>query len=129
MSFLAQLMALDLMQLSIWILLGVFCRMLWKLYRSGRDFSELIIGDDGRMSWTKILGCTGGVVFTYGFLYLLHHDRLTEYYFNGYGLLCFGTAFAYKLQAMKNPLSPPQQNVQVSAPADANVTVSTGQST
>lgn len=118
----------DPMSTLLWVLLIVFVLMLWRMHRTGIDFGRLIIGDDGQLSWTKMLGCTGGVVFTWGFIFLIRHDRISEWYFNGYGFICFGTAFVYKRQAMRSPVSP-QQTVTVSAPSDAQVNVATGAQT
>jgi hypothetical protein len=75
--------------------------VLFRLLRRGADPADLVIGDDGKLSWTKALACIGGTVFTYGFIHMVAANTLTEWFFNGYGLICFGAAFAYKLNAVK----------------------------
>jgi hypothetical protein len=122
MQILQALYTVDLMHLAIGLLIIVFLRLLWNLHKRGTDFAELVIGDDSKLSWTKMLGCTGGVSFTWGFIYLIMHGQITEWYFNGYGLVCFGTAFAYKLNAVKAGILP-QQTTTVKAPGDAAVSV------
>lgn len=102
----------------LWILIVGLLWVVWHVYKRGIDPSDLVVGDDGKLSWTKLLGCTGGIVFTYGFAHLITIGQLGEWYFNGYGLICFGTAFAYKLQALKTP---PQQTVTTTTGTDAKV--------
>lgn len=79
---------------GLWVLIS--------LLRRGADPSDLVMGDDGKLSWTKTLACVGGTVFTYGFIHFVGAGTLTEWFFNGYGLICFGAAYAYKLNAIKN---------------------------
>jgi hypothetical protein len=100
---------------GLWVLFG--------LLRRGADPADLVIGDDGKLSWTKTLACVGGTVFTYGFIHLVAAGTLTEWFFNGYGLICFGSAFAYKMNALKSGAMP-QRTTRVDAPADAAVDVS-----
>lgn len=101
--------------IGLWVFVGML--------RRGTDPSELIIGDDGKLSWTKSLACIGGTVFTWGFIHLVAANTLTEWFFNGYGLICFSTAFAYKMNALKSGIVP-QQTTRVEAPADSHVDVS-----
>lgn len=101
----------------------VFAWVAIALLRRGADPADLVIGDDGKLSWTKTLACVGGTAFTYGFIHLVAAGTLTEWYFNGFGMICFGAAFAYKLNALKSGVMP-QQTTKVEAPADASVNVS-----
>jgi len=119
-QFVAEKLTLELLFLSAASLFGlwVFVAML----RRGVDPTELVIGDDGKLSWTKCLGCVGGTVFTWGFIHMVAAGTLTEWFFNGFGLICFGTAFVYKMNALKSGIAP-NQTTRVDAPAGASVNI------
>jgi hypothetical protein len=105
---------------GLWVMVAVAIR--------GADPADLVLGSDGKLSWTNIGSLVGGTSLTYGFLHMVTANTLTEWYFGGYGLLMFGTAYAYKLNAIKAGLTadPPNQQIKIDAPADAQVNVKSG---
>lgn len=97
------------------------------LLRRGVDPARLVIGDDGELSWSKIGAVVGGTTFTWGFVHLTAANALTEWFFNGYGLIVFGTAFAYKANALKSGVLSGAGRTKVDAAQGADVTVRSGE--
>jgi hypothetical protein len=88
----------------------VLLRTLWNAKRRGLDLTDLFVGEDGKLSWSKLLACTGGVAATWGFVMKVLDNTMTEWYFNGYMAACFGTAVWMKYLAGTRappPTSPP----------------------
>lgn len=88
----------------------VLLRTIYTANKRGLDFTDLIVGDDGKMAWSKVLACTCGITTTWGFATLLLDGRMTEWYFNGYVGLCLGASIWMKWMAAKyggpSPASP-----------------------
>ena len=66
--------------------------MLWKWQRShpAFDMSDLITGDNGKVSATKFWQTAASAVATWGFVTLLQQGKMTEFYFVGYMTTIFG---------------------------------------
>jgi hypothetical protein len=87
--------------------LALLLRMLWIAQRRGIDPFDMIVGDDGKLSWSKVLACTCGVTATWGFVHAELANTMTEWYFNGYMALCLGASVWMKYLAGKQGSSPP----------------------
>jgi hypothetical protein len=70
--------------------------LLWRWTRNHPNFdlSDLITGDNGRVSTTKFVQCGAWVVATWGFATMVQQGKLTEWYFAAYMAACFGTRIA-----------------------------------
>lgn len=66
--------------------------LLWHWTRSHPkfDLSDLVTGDDGRVSATKFAQTGAFVVATWGFATLVEQGKMTEWYFTGYMLAFVG---------------------------------------
>lgn len=115
-----KLFTVEVLFLTAAALIGVL--VLVAVLRRGADPADLIMGDDGKLSWTKVGACVGGTTLTWGFIHLVGTGGLTEWFFNGYGLIMFGTAFAYKANVLKSGILP-QSTTRVDAPAGSSVKV------
>lgn len=70
--------------------------LLWHWTRSHPNFdlADLITGDNGRVSSTKLLQTGGWIVGTWGFVTLIQQGKMTEWYFAGYMGISFGVRVA-----------------------------------
>ena len=70
--------------------------MCWKWTRSHPDFdlSDLLTGENGRVSASKFMQTGGWTVGTWGFVTLIQEGKMSEWYFTGYMALCFGVRIA-----------------------------------
>lgn len=77
------------------IALGALALM-WRWTRSHPNFdlSDLLTGDNGRVSSTKLLKTGAWVVGTWGFVTLIQQGKMTEWYFAGYMGISFGVSIA-----------------------------------
>lgn len=68
--------------------------LMWQWTRSHPDFdlADLLTGDNGRVSSTKLLKTGAWVVGTWGFVTLIQQGKMTEWYFAGYMGISFGPA-------------------------------------
>lgn len=92
------------------VALFVLLRTLWSAKRRGLDLTDLVVGEDGKLSWSKLLACTCGVVTTWGFIVKTLDGSMTEWYFNGYSAICFGASVWMKYLASRfqpPPAMPP----------------------
>ena len=64
----------------------VICLLLliWQRKHPAFDLSDLITGDNGRVSLSKCGQASALVVSTWGFVVLIQQGKLTEMYFLGY---------------------------------------------
>lgn len=87
----------------------VLLRTLWNAKRRGLDLTDLVVGDDGKLSWSKLLACTCGITVTWGFVMKVLDGSITEWYFNGYAAICLGASVWMKYLAGTKtpPASPP----------------------
>jgi hypothetical protein len=70
--------------------------LLWQWQRThpAFDLSDLITGENGKVSATKFAQTTALVVSTWGFVTLVQQGKLTEWYFGAYMLAFLGTRIA-----------------------------------
>jgi hypothetical protein len=80
--------------------------MLWRWQRSHPEFdlSDLITGDNGKVSATKFAQTGAWVVATWGFVTLVQQGRMSEWYLAAYMGFSFGTRVAK--DAMAKPVLP-----------------------
>jgi hypothetical protein len=68
----------------------IFLFVSWSRSHPNFDPTDLITGDNGRISGTKCLAIGGWLVATWGFVTMVQQGRLTEWYFLSYMGLCLG---------------------------------------
>lgn len=87
--------------------------LLWHWQRSHPNFdlADLITGDNGRVSSTKLLKTGGWVVGTWGFVTLIQQGKMTEWYFAGYMSICFGVGLAKDLKTLTANQSAPKNDI------------------
>lgn len=58
----------------------------WKVQRGDNriDFKDILIGDDGKASGSKIMQLGAFLASTWGFIYIIVHNTLTEWYFTSF---------------------------------------------
>ena len=129
----------DLLMVGALILFILILRILYNVQRTVAkvDFSDWLIGPDGKASWSKASAVGGFIVGTFCFLYVTVVGKVPDNYielFLVYFLIVVGNPAAMDLIRRWKPLPSDlpgpavavQQEVRVSAPAGANVNVSTG---
>jgi hypothetical protein len=79
--------------------------MLWQWQRTHPEFdlSDLITGENGKVSATKFAQTAALVVATWGFVTLVQQGKMTEWYFIGYLTAFLGTRVAKDALAVKAP--------------------------
>lgn len=89
----------------------VLLRLLYLAKKRNIDPFDLIVGDDGKLSWSKVLACTVGIVSSWGFVHAELANTMTEWYFNGYLALGLGAPVLMKYLASKfaQTTTPPPQ--------------------
>jgi hypothetical protein len=68
---------------------------------------DMVVGDDGKLSWSKVFACTSGFVATWVVIHAELAGTLTEWLFNGYLALGVGIAGYMKYLATKASSSLP----------------------
>lgn len=84
------------------ILFSIVGITIWLLYKAQKIFQEvelidLILGADGKASWSKIAAIQGFVIGSWVIIYLTIHDKLTEMYFLFYFAICVGSPVAFAI--------------------------------
>lgn len=113
---------------------------IWLMWRIQHDTSDLTFADwfrgsDGRASWKQAAGIAGFVVGSWCLVYITIIGKVPDGYvllFLVYFAICIGSPVALQVVSWlysKGAQQAPQQEVRVSAPADANVQVQTGDKT
>lgn len=102
--------------------------ILWRVQRSPKsiDFVDLMIGPDGKASWSKMTGIGGYAVGTWIIIYLTIHNLMTEWYFVIYYAICVGSPVAFAIINSRNPAIAPPTSVNVTLPAGQTASVQTG---
>ena len=93
------------------------------------DFKDILLNPDtGRASPDRFFLFGAFCASTWAFIVLVDKNGLQEWFFNGYIALWAGSRLVYKWLDDKNkPLPPPaNQQINMDIPADANVSVTTG---
>lgn len=77
--------------------------MLWQWQRSHPDFdlSDLITGDNGRVSSTKFVQTATFIVTTWGFVTLVQQGKMSEWYLASYLGLGYGVKVVKDLYGKK----------------------------
>lgn len=99
-------MTLSNLALAVGAIAGLL--MLWQWQRSHPNFdlSDLITGDNGRVSSTKFIQTATWVVTTWGFITLVQQGKMTEWYIAAYMGIGFG--FRVARDALAKPEAPSQ---------------------
>ena len=79
--------------------------MLWRWTRSHPEFhlSDIIPGDNGRVSSTTFMQTGGWLVGTWGYVTLIQQEKMSEWYFVGYMTMCFGVRIAKDALVKQEP--------------------------
>jgi len=96
------------------ILMGTSIAIGWWVIRASRDpktdfnLIRLLMEKNSDGTWREsrraVAELTGIVVLSWGFIYLVIANRLTEWYFSGYGFSMFGfSLWKYYLKSTKPP--------------------------
>ena len=131
--------ALGGLTLGALVLFLMLMRVLWNVQRTVAkvDFADWLVGPDGKASWVKASAIGGWIVGTFCIVYVTMAQKVPDNYielFLVYFLIVVGNPTAMDLVRRWKPLPSDQpgpaveqqQEVRVSAPAGANVNVTTG---
>jgi len=83
--------------LCIGALIGLLLLWQWQRSHPNFDLSDLITGDNGKVSATKFTQMGAWVVATWGFVTLIQQGKMTELYFTGYMTVSLGVRVAKDL--------------------------------
>jgi hypothetical protein len=75
----------------------------WTHSHPNFDLSDIVTGNNGRVSSTKLLKVGAWVLSSWGFVTLIQQGNMTEWYFAGYMGLSFGVAVARDITGKKEP--------------------------
>ncbi len=70
---------------------------LWHLIRRGVDPSDLIVGDDGKASWSKIAAIGAWLVVSWVVVVMAYAGKLSDAVLLGYAGIYCGTPVAFQL--------------------------------
>ena len=99
--------------------------MLWRIQvgKNRIDFRDILLGPDGKASGSKIMQLGAFAVSTWGFIFIIIHNALTEYYFTAYMIAWSGSQIASRWLSIREydkgdnsfyrPMPYNQQNGQV----------------
>ena len=124
------LTAIKINWMMIALVIGVLL-MLWVMWRveratNGVNFSDVIIGPDGKASWSKMAAIGGFFIGSWIMVYLTMSGKLTEFFFLIYYAICIGSPVAFAIIGRRGPPDPPQQTVTATGPATSTVTIQPG---
>jgi nitrogen fixation-related uncharacterized protein len=96
--------AMDGMNVSLILGILIMALILWNVQRDqNNDFDIMdLICRDGRVSEHKFMRFTAFAVSTWGFVYLIFYNRMTEWYFTGYMVAWTGSALINKWLDRRN---------------------------
>lgn len=86
--------------LSVGAIIALIFLLRWTKQHPAFDLSDLLTGDNGRISATKFAQTGTWLISTWGFVTLTQKGLMTEWYFMGYVGLAYGT------RVLKDALSP-----------------------
>jgi Protein of unknown function (DUF2644) len=89
--------------LSVIALVALLVLWSWQRGHPEFDLSDLITGDNGRVSTSKFMQAGAWVVGTWGFVTMVQQGKMTEWYFAGYMGLCFGVRVAKDIWGKTGP--------------------------
>jgi hypothetical protein len=84
------------------ILLTAFVLVIWVLWKVQRGFNsvdlrDLILGEDGKASWSKMSAMGGWCVGTWIVVYLTMHDKMTLPFYLVYFCVVIGSPMAFAI--------------------------------
>lgn len=85
------------MSLTVIALLVLALLWTWQRNHPSFDLSDLITGDNGKVSSKKFMQTGAWVVATWGFVTLIQDGKMNELYFTGYMTVSFGARIAHDL--------------------------------
>lgn len=91
------------LSLSIGAVVGLLLLWQWQRTHPAFDLSDLVTGDNGKVSATKFAQTTALVVGTWGFITLIQQAKMSEWYFLGYMTAFLGTRIAKDALTAKAP--------------------------
>lgn len=98
--------------LSALLFIGAFWMLwiLWRIQRSPKyhqvDLVDLIIGPDGKASWSKMAGIGGYMIGSWIVVYQTLHDKLSDFLFLSYFAVCIGSPVAFAVIGKRNTVDP-----------------------
>jgi ABC-type Mn2+/Zn2+ transport system permease subunit len=97
----------DLMTIALVIGLLLTLWILWRVQRAANrvDLVDIIVGDDGKASWTKLTAVGAFLISSWGFVALIQRDKMTETLFGLYIAVYSGAPVAYRFIASRSPLT------------------------
>lgn len=112
MSWLDFISGFDWLQVAL-VLGGFAClALLFNMQSNGRLYLEdLIKGEDGRASLSKFAQLGAFMVSTWGFVWNVVHDKMTEWYYFSYMVAWCGVALGTKYLANKAAEMPKQEQL------------------
>lgn len=95
---------IDGMNLSLILGIMIMALILWNVQRDkNNDFDIMdLVCVNGRVSEHKFMRFTAFAVSTWGFVYLIFYNRMTEWYFTGYMVAWTGSALINKWLDKRN---------------------------
>lgn len=79
---------------------------IWQRNQNAFDLKDMLVGADGKASINKFGQATALVISSWGFITLVQHDKMTEYYFIGYMTVWSGVNLAKTIFAPRKPKEP-----------------------
>jgi hypothetical protein len=76
---------------------------IWQRNQNAFDLKDMLVGSDGKASINKFGQATALVISSWGFITLVQHDKMTEYYFIGYMTVWSGVNLAKTIFAPREP--------------------------
>jgi hypothetical protein len=93
--------------LAVGALLALLLCLRWTRTHPEFDLSDLLTGDNGKVS-SKKFGQTGAwFISSWGFVTMVQQSKMTEWYFIGYMTVWAGVKLASDLYATKQTTPPP----------------------
>lgn len=80
---------------------------LWQRDGNTFDLKDMLIGVDGKTSLHKFGQATALVISSWGFITLVQHDRMTEWFFIGYMSVWSGVNLAKTIFSPRDPKKEP----------------------
>ena len=89
--------ALSLRAVAIGLIVVTATWWLWSLYRRGVDPSDLIVGADGKASWSKITAIGAFLVISWAVIVAAVSGHLSDGLLLGYAAVYSGTPVAFQV--------------------------------
>jgi hypothetical protein len=93
--------------LSVIIALVGAVLYIWQRNKNAFDLKDMLVGADGKASINKFGQATALVISSWGFITLVQHDKMTEWFFIGYMSVWSGVNLAKTIFAPRDPKKEP----------------------